>query len=1029
MGTISPTGTLTNSNGVASTTFSVGTTSGSATINAALNYNGKISNISYVQQIDHDVPMYWTVTSPAQGSVGTEIYFNVSYTDQWGNVIDHRNPADPNTVTLQIGSVSNTAAFDINGTHVTSTSQQLNGNGVLSVKVLLDNIAGQNNIHIQPFYPSPLGAIPDEYPSILGISNGIPVSIVETASPVPPVVPADMAHTISVQYIMYDKFGNPATGQNISVQTTAGDYYANLTTNDVGAVVLTYGPRGIAQNITLTAISVANSSVSCTENVTFYNTAPVNWVLHADPQIMPSLDANNQSSANVTAQVMDIMGNPVAGQTVTFSLGTAAYDKVTDIVTSAPKLMSASAVTDSNGNANVQFIPGGFSTNASLAFYNAMATGNASVTATWNGTQQSVALTWKNYPYLSAYTSVSPSTIGVNGNVTVTIKLTGDGWALRPNPIDAVLLVDRSGSMGDAMPAPDTHTEMQDAQTGAKLFVTFMNSSNDRVAVVSFSGNNNVDTTINAPLTTSAVTLNTAINGLSPTSSTGTRDGLYQSILLLKNNPNPNPQAVRAIILLTDGDYNWLGDPLGRGTGYYPAPPSPGYTGYSTGNLEPNKYLFYNGLGGALNPPLMASFIGNTTATPLQVQFTDKSVGGATSWSWNFGDGSTSTSQSPSYTYAHSSSTQKYTVTEKVTNSATGNSNTITQTNYITITSANVVTVNAPSSTPSSSSVIQTAPDAQFTEQNMTQFAADNNIRLYMIAYTANSNLDAEAVSDMQVMAAGTGGTFANAPSGATLSQIFTNIAGSLQTAAGVNTNMTLNFQNVNLTGVTVPGAQVFNYVPQTQITWQDGVTNYTDQSAQWSNGQLLNFNIGTINLGQTWQATFELMVKEGGSIQLFGNGSTITFNNGTSSLQLPPAYITAINNLTDTGVQAQSIQISNFVVTKSGVITDFVPLQWSTNYPGSNTTLERLYYSTSSQPASTCGAAGTSWQQPPFDTQNGIAPGTTNETSSLDVRTLPPGTYYFCVLATAPDANSAMAEAPSNTQVKISGKAYIKLQ
>src|SRR5208337_432643 len=324
MGTISPTGTLTNSNGVASTTFSVGTTSGSATINAALNYNGKISNISYVQQIDHDVPMYWTVTSPAQGSVGTEIYFNVSYTDQWGNVIDHRNPADPNTVTLQIGSVSNAAAFDINGTHVTSTSQQLNGNGVLSVKVLLDNIAGQNNIHIQPFYPSPLGAIPDEYPSILGISNGIPVSIVETASPVPPVVPADMAHTISVQYIMYDKFGNPATGQNISVQTTAGDYYANLTTNDVGAVVLTYGPRGIAQNITLTAISVANSSVSCTENVTFYNTAPVNWVLHADPQIMPSLDANNQSSANVTAQVMDIMGNPVAGQTVTFSLGTAA---------------------------------------------------------------------------------------------------------------------------------------------------------------------------------------------------------------------------------------------------------------------------------------------------------------------------------------------------------------------------------------------------------------------------------------------------------------------------------------------------------------------------------------------------------------------------------------------------------------------------------------------------------------------------------------------------------------------------------
>ena len=60
-----------------------------------------------------------------------------------------------------------------------------------------------------------------------------------------------------------------------------------------------------------------------------------------------------------------------------------------------------------------------------------MATGNCSVTATWNGTQQSVLLTWKNYPYLSAYTSVSPLMVDVNGTVNVTVKLTGDGWALR----------------------------------------------------------------------------------------------------------------------------------------------------------------------------------------------------------------------------------------------------------------------------------------------------------------------------------------------------------------------------------------------------------------------------------------------------------------------------------------------------------------------------------------------------------------------------------------------------------------------
>jgi len=37
--------------------------------------------------------------------------------------------------------------------------------------------------------------------------------------------------------------------------------------------------------------------------------------------------------------------------------------------------------------------------------------------------------------------------------------------------------------------------------------------------------------------------------------------------------------------------------------------------------------------------------------TPLSVQFTDLSVGGATSWTWSFGDGVTSTAQSPLHVY------------------------------------------------------------------------------------------------------------------------------------------------------------------------------------------------------------------------------------------------------------------------------------------------------------------------------------------------------------------------------------------
>lgn len=92
-----------------------------------------------------------------------------------------------------------------------------------------------------------------------------------------------------------------------------------------------------------------------------------------------------------------------------------------------------------------------------------------------------------------------------------------------------------------------------------------------------------------------------------------------------------------------------------------------------------------------------ANFTGSPTSgnAPLAVNFTDSSTCNPTAWFWNFGDGSTSAQQNPSHTYI---STGPYTISLKAYNAA--GSNTLTQSNYITV----MCTNNPVRSTPTSGS-------------------------------------------------------------------------------------------------------------------------------------------------------------------------------------------------------------------------------------------------------------------------------------------------------------------------------------
>jgi parallel beta-helix repeat protein len=96
-------------------------------------------------------------------------------------------------------------------------------------------------------------------------------------------------------------------------------------------------------------------------------------------------------------------------------------------------------------------------------------------------------------------------------------------------------------------------------------------------------------------------------------------------------------------------------------------------------NIEPYKSIQIK----IDKTPPVANFEGNPLSgtLPLTVAFSDLSTGNPVSWSWDFGDGGTSTLQNPSYTY---NSPGTYSVSLIVTDEA-GNSNTITNTNYVTV--------------------------------------------------------------------------------------------------------------------------------------------------------------------------------------------------------------------------------------------------------------------------------------------------------------------------------------------------------
>ena len=918
LGTFSPTTATTDENGKATSLFKPKTKSGFASIRA--NVTGTTIFQTTIQKIDHNKAYFAVFSHPLEGEVNTTVPLAISFTDYYGNPIDQIiNTNQNHTISLHVyGPPPDDCNFVGYGHEI--LNQVLDPYGNVTVQVKLTSGVGPNSITMDQFELIP----PPSQRIITAISSDVS-SIKSSFNPQsPPGVPADGNSTFTITYNLYDKYRNPAGQQLVLVNTSFGEN-STFKTDNLGQIVIEYGKKIDPGFITINATSATNRFVNISDTVEFTSIAATNMVLSANPEVMVSRDKKPSAQSNITATLTTIMGGVPEPQNVTFSLGTDQYPggpyNVTNRSSLSPTsvVTTTSATTDENGDATVAFYPGSFSTNLSALHYSNAATGQVTVTATWNnnGTivTKDILIKWKNYPYLSAKTSLNPDKIKVNDTVDVTILLTADGWALQPIPIDVILVMDRSTSMADSMSG---HTKLYYAQNAAKTFVTQMDQSKDRIGVVSYAGyTSGTGTHTDISLSHSQTGVNTAINSLNANGATETREALKQSIDLMKANPNPDPNAKQAIILMTDGNFNWKGSPIAMGTAK-----DSSYNSYSTSNIETTNFLWYSGLGCS---------VGSNSCT--------------------------------------------------------------------------------------------------LTNQNLSIYASNNNIRLYMISFTANpSDFDPKATSAMQIMANATGGFYAYAPDSATLNQIYTKIAGELKDTAGVNTTMTADFTNVNVTGVTLPGANVFDYVyhppASTSITWWNLSTTIPttiDQSAQWAANQKLNFTVGTMKVGDAWQTTFRLKAKQSGSIDLFGTNSFLTFNNSGSieTLTLPHTYLTVTPDLSNPFEQ-QQIDVMGFCAAPDPN-TATMPISWITTYTGPETdVLDQVNYIDET-------GAHIPFYQGSYHVTNSTS---TTRMTTFDLKTVPEGREYDIEVVAHTESATAQDTMIACTGVSYNsaGKTFIKL-
>jgi len=884
MGFITPgTSLTTNANGIASATFTPSKMSGNAPILVTVtsrDYEFLPVTVNYTQKIDHSTPtaykaILYPSTVPVYGNNETNVLVRLK--DAYGNIVDNRREVDehrkPESITFA-DSGNGDGGFWNGARYVHTIASSVNATGYFNTLYKVPSTAGDNVIQVTAppsVTPSPT------FITVRGIAT-VPSAISSLVTPPTKQTYADGRSTFSILYTMTDPFGNPVPNSPFSRSTNLSEH-GQFWTNDEGQLLTLYGPKATNGVVNVTASAEGFPAVTVTDTLQFLPAGAVMWDLTASPQVLPSRDVKPDTTANVIAKVIDLVGNPVENEVVEFEIlpgSSNANVVVPPSFDSGSVRTHTTAVTDVDGVAVVHLHPGAFPLYGQ-AGYVRNATGTFTVRATWQSATvtepQTVGITYRNYPYLSVESGVTPQTISVNDTVDVTVRLLANGWALQPTPADVVLVTDLSGSMAD-------YNKMADTKDALRQFVT-TSGPTAFIGLAAFS---------NAPTPYNAETM--AMYNAGP--------DMFNPYEGKTDSSRTNPRQYHSL------DSN----------------------GYSDAHIDLNFTQDKSRLLTTINS--YSANGGTNIAGGINAarrMFKDRGYTGHTKVMLIMSDGI------PTMAPIHPDAMAAYMASDWVSD-------------YSTI--------------------------AQQAALKAAERAKSEGITVYSIGFGP----DADTSTLVGIASSPT--TYYFAPTGSHLATIYQEIAGQIAIAPVINdTNVLLSFGAVNVSynNVTtdMPGNDVFDYIhvpgTSTYVTSWNATYNplpdlllvppypsthypYTyDQASDWATipPQLI-FYAGNISLNQVWEATFRLKAKTPGSINVFGQGSTVSFSSdyGSDSLALPDTYISAVANVTPLVTQQPTIEVKNLTCTNDhgpGSITEIMDLQWTLQYTGHSPVKQEAYY------------------------------------------------------------------------------------